>query len=247
MYQQPNIIRCSPLFQPIFLAEFCQYLSYTEICSLLTASPEMRKQLSSKKEVSIQYKLSILRLFLLKDLERHDELLERNVLSQEDLDQLVFSKIYGEKLSISVLEALVLGDFTPLQLQLFASLPITQLDEDVLPGLIKGGTHLEKDKAKNRIVNILRKIRRSQSTVLSEHAQGMGSALSFYALFVSLINNPLFLLALSSFILFMQLDGDDIEKTGLLDCSSFFSAQSNVTHDTCELFSDHALAAQCVG
>ena len=171
--------------------------------------------------------------------------MKRKVLSQEDLDQLVFSKIYGEKLSIYVLEALVRGNLTPLQLQLFASLPITQLDEDVLPGLIKGGTHLEKDKAKNRIVNILREIRRSQSTVLSDHAQGMGSDLSFYALFVSLISNPLFLLALSCFILFMQLDGDDIEKTGLLDYSSFFSAQSNATHGICDFFSDHELAAQC--
>ena len=38
-----------------------------------------------------------------------------------------------------------------------------------------------------------------------------------------------------------------LSTTGLMNYSSFFSAQSNATHGMCELFSDDELAAQCVG
>ena len=155
MHQQPIIPCYSLLLQPNLLAECCQYLSYTEMCSLLTGSPQVRMQLSLQKDVSFEYKLSILRLFLLKDVERYNELLERDILSQEDLDQLVFYKIYGENPSIYFFQALASGVVTPVQL-MAGPFMLGLLNENDLAALSKGVIHFE------NLINEEHKIRRSQ-------------------------------------------------------------------------------------
>lgn len=230
--------------------------------------------------------------------------MERDILSQEDLDQLVFYKIYGEKPSIYFFQALASGVVTPVQL-MSTPLMLTVLNEVGLKALEQGLFTFQNIINIEHVISTMRYYshdHQASSNFAKSVKQQLNGlfvpiglmamqhrlivpedilsesypiyALACLRLLESILATPSLLdikpddvslfcelffhwlvsdvclavipLALVTPFL-MSLTESALSTTGLMDCSLFFNAQSNATHGMCELFSDHELAAQCVG